>query len=150
MKHKDSKTVQEAKEEISVTTEVPEIKVSSLGAKKSRSRRGRGGQRNNASETESRKCEEPPVPNNEQVSALEVQIQTLNERISVLESEKSSLQASANKLEAHVNDLDSQILALEDQLSSANEEKRTLQQRVELLLTELNAETPGKFYYLFS
>ena len=79
-----------------------------------------------------------------------MQIQTLNERISVLESEKSSLQASANKLEAHVNDLDSQILALEDQLSSANEEKRTLQQRVELLLTELNAETPGKFYYLFS
>ena len=82
------------------------------------------------------------------MSALEVQIQTLNERISVLESEKSSLQASANKLEAHVSNLDSQILVLEDQLSSANEEKRTLQQRVELLLTELNAETPGKFYCL--
>lgn len=167
-KLKEIQTVHEVKEEAKVIEASPPVKISSLGAsKKPKPRKGRGSQRlsnepaapaaapavaqtaaQTAAPTEAPAATPAVAPATDQpigpqLSELEDQIKALTNQISTLESEKSVLKAAAASLEAHVSNLDGQILALEDQLSAAGAEKDTLQQRIDLLLSEFDAQTQG-------
>jgi len=52
---------------------------------------------------------------------------------------------TAEVLTTQVQSLENRILELEEQLTTSETEKSTLQQRVQLLLVELNTESAGSF-----
>lgn len=111
------------------------VKVSSLGAAK-KSRRSKGG----------RAANEPKSPSTEVTpSASESEIATLNAKINALEEEIVSL----NQQTARLAILENQITAFEEQLAVSEQDKRTLQKRVDLLLSELDT-TENKGTIAFS
>ena len=102
---------------------VPEIKVATLGAnKKSKSKRGKAA----------------AAQNNESTSqdSSDSQLVLLSEQLNMLEKENSALKSSCSGLEGNIK-------RLEDELLQTNTDKNTLQQRVEVLMMELNSETTG-------
>lgn len=102
--------------------EVPEVKVSNLGAKKKpRGRRSKGDNHPAADESKSE-----------------------DTSLAVLESQIALLTAQRDTLEGENTTLKTSIINLENKLGEADTERRTLQQRVELLMAELSAETSGK------
>ena len=104
------------------------MKVSSLGAKKkSRVKRGKG---ENQSTSDEVKSEDSPL------AALESQIALLTSQRDTLESENVTLKTSISNMEV--------------KLTEADSERHTLQQRVELLMAELRADTNGIFPFLQS
>ncbi|XP_057380213.1 golgin subfamily B member 1-like [Daphnia carinata] len=107
------------------------VKVSSLGAAK-KSRRSKGG----------RAANEPKIPSTEVTpNASESEIATLNAKISSLEEEIASL----NEQTARLAILENEITILQEQLAVSEQEKRTLQKRVDLLLSELDTnESKGE------
>lgn len=111
------------------------VKVSSLGAAK-KSRRSKGG----------RAANEPKSPSTEVTpSASESEIATLNAKINALEEEIVSL----NQQTARLAILEDQITTFEEQLAVSEQDKRTLQKRVDLLLSELDT-TENKGTIAFS
>lgn len=111
------------------------VKVSSLGVAK-KSRRSKGG----------RAANEPKSPSTEVTpSASESEIATLNAKINALEEEIVSL----NQQTARLAILENQITAFEEQLAVSEQDKRTLQKRVDLLLSELDT-TENKGTIAFS
>ncbi len=108
-----------------VTVPSPEVKVSSLGAKKKpRVKRGKGDSQSTSDEV---KIEETPL------AALESQIALLTTQRDTLESENVALKSSISNMEV--------------KLTEADSERHTLQQRVELLMAELRADTNGTSSY---
>lgn len=111
------------------------VKVSSLGAAK-KSRRSKGG----------RAANEPKSPSTEVTPRTsESEIATLNAKINALEEEIVSL----NQQTARLAILENQITAFEEQLAVSEQDKRTLQKRVDLLLSELDT-TENKGTIAFS
>lgn len=104
------------------------VKVSSLGSpgKKARTKRGKGRQ---VAETDSVPAGSSPV------SETGSNEQKLNERIAELEKDNAALRNQ----EVRLVDLESQVASLEEKLAVAESDKRTLQQRVDLLLNELES-----------
>ncbi len=100
------------------------VKVSSLGATKKSRSRGKGGRSTN--EPKALPAEESNTSNTEA---------SLNAKIAALEQEIASL----NEQAARVTILEEQITSLQEQLASNEQEKRTLQKRVDLLLSELES-----------
>jgi predicted nuclease with TOPRIM domain len=113
------------------------VKVSSLGvAKKSRSRGGKGGRAANESKT-------PALEETPSAAISESLISTLNTKITTLEQEIATL----NQQTARLAVLESQIATLEEQLVVSEQEKRTLQKRVDLLLSELDTTENNGIYF---
>lgn len=111
------------------------VKVSSLGAAK-KSRRSKGG----------RAANEPKSPSTEVTPRTsESEIATLNAKINALEEEIVSL----NQQTARLAILEDQITTFEEQLAVSEQDKRTLQKRVDLLLSELDT-TENKGTIAFS
>lgn len=111
------------------------VKVSSLGAAK-KSRRSKGG----------RAANEPKSPSTEVTPRTsESEIATLNAKINALEEEIVSL----NQQTARLAILENQITTFEEQLAVSEQDKRTLQKRVDLLLSELDT-TENKGTIAFS
>ena len=114
------------------------VKVSSLGVvKKSRSRGGKGGRAANESKTQ-------VVDETPSAAISESQIATLNAKITSLEQEIASL----NQQTARLAVLEDQIATLEEQLGVSEQEKRTLQKRVDLLLSELDTTENNGIYFI--
>lgn len=103
---------------------VAAVKVSSLGSpsKKSRSKRGK-----KSSPTTADPVESTPETTTEHLE--------LNSRITELENENTTLRAH----EIQLTELRDQVSSLEEQLSTSLADKRILQQRVDLLLSELDS-----------
>jgi potassium efflux system protein len=114
------------------------VKVSSLGAaKKSRSKGGKGGRAANESKTS-------VVDETPSAAISESQIAALNTKITSLENEIASL----NQQTARLAVLEGQIATLEEQLGVSEQEKRTLQKRVDLLLSELDTTENNGIYFI--
>ena len=125
-------------EPLPVEAPQPAVKISNIGAgKKSRSR-GRGGR--TATEVK------PSTGQEDSSSAQsQEQISTLNSKIAVLEQEIVSL----NEKNARLTVVENQLMVLEERLAENEEEKRTLQKRIDLLLSELDSnDGRGKYFYL--
>ena len=108
------------------TVTSPEVKVSSLGAKK----KPRAGKRNKG---ENQPAGDETKSEDSVLVALESQIALLTAQRDTLEGENVTLKTG--------------ITNLESKLAEADSERHTLQQRVELLMTELSADTNGWFLY---
>lgn len=105
-----------------VVAAAAEVKVSSLGAKKKpRGKRSKGDIQPVADEP---KCEDVSL------AALECQIALLTAQRDTLEAENVTLKTG--------------VINLEDKLGEADTDRHTLQQRIELLMAELSADTTGK------
>lgn len=123
------KKINEAASATPATPAAPEtpssgVKVSSLGAKKPRAKRGKGDQ----------PTKDELKSEDNTLASLESQITLLNTQRDVLEGENASLKTN--------------ITNLEEKLSEADSERHTLQKRVELLMAELSAETNGTFCWI--
>lgn len=104
------------------------VKVSSLGATKKSRSRGKGGRP--AHESKAPAAEEATSTSN-----TESLVAPLNTKIAALEQEIIAL----NEQAARVGVLEDKITSLQEQLASNEQEKRTLQKRVDLLLSELES-----------
>lgn len=104
------------------------IKVSSLGASKKSRSRGKGGRT-------SSEVKAPSSEGESNVTNSDGQIASLNSRIVALEKENASL----NEQTARLTVVENELTSLREQLDSSEQDKRTLQKRVDLLLTELDS-----------
>lgn len=113
------------------------VKVSSLGAgKKGRSpKKGRGKTAGEAVEAVAVKASASLEDAANNSAVLEGRIETLNGTVRALEQENASLAAQASRLSC----LDEQVARLEEKLAAGDEEKRTLQKRIDFLLGELDS-----------
>ena len=110
--------------EIPVAADPPTpVKVSSLGATKKPRSKGKGG-----------KSANEPKPADETTSS-DALVASLNAKILALEQEISSL----NEQIARLAVLEDQITSFQEQIAANEQEKRTLQKRVDLLLSELES-----------
>lgn len=111
---------------ITETVASPEVKVSNLGAKK----KPKGGRR---SKGDNQPAGDESKSEDSAMVALESQIALLTVQRDTLEGENVTLKTG--------------ITNLEGKLEEADSERRTLQQRVELLMAELSADTNGMSLY---
>ena len=107
---------------VTETEASPEVKVSSLGSKK----KPRGGRRS--------KGDNQPVGD---------ESKTEDSALAALESQIALLTAQRDTLEIENVTLKTGITNLESKLAEADSDRHTLQQRVELLMAELSADTSG-------
>lgn len=115
----------QSKNEVNNTSE---IKIATLGTnKKSKAKRGKAAAQNNESASQ---------------DSLDSQLLLLTEQLRALEKENDALKSSYSGLEGNIK-------RLEDELLQNKTEKNTLQQRVDLLIMELNSENPGFYHFLF-
>jgi chromosome segregation ATPase len=111
---------------VTETVASPEVKVSSLGAKK----KSKGGRRNKGDN-------QPAVDESK----------TEDSALAALESQIALLTAQRDTLEVENVTLKTGITNLESKLAEADSERHTLQQRVELLMAELSADANGLSLY---
>lgn len=104
----------------------PTIKVSSIGASKKPRSRGKGGRASN---------EPKPASPEVESSVSSSEISSLNSKILVLEQANASLSEQVARLAV----LESELTSLQEQFDSCEQDKRTLQKRVDLLLSELDS-----------
>lgn len=113
------------------------IKVSSIGANKKSRSRGKGGR------TSEVKASPPEQESN--VTNSDGQIASLNSKIVALEQENAAL----NERTSRPAVLENELTSLAEQLASSEQEKRTFQKRVDLLLTELDSnQNKGKIDFI--